>query len=171
MIDARQEKAQLLYEEMCKKLAARLALALPRHLAEAVRQRAVPSPASERGDGFGAFAAKRRREILQLRPRTAVALLGEIAHYGERAYRRGVQQAIALRIDEHFAAWLRYADEDHVLEVLLPKMRAVAVESIYHRLRIETTSSELIDALLEHLPKESRVRRVRHVPERKMQQR
>ena len=49
--------------------------------------------------------------------RTQRALKKEISEYGERAYRRGVQQAVAMKVTEYTAFALRNASINNVHEI------------------------------------------------------
>lgn len=67
-------------------------------------------------------------------------LLREIARYGERAYRRGVQQAVELCVDKATASKLRYRSDQFVFEICdMPNRKfSLTKRPLLHRIRIES---------------------------------
>lgn len=56
-------------------------------------------------------------EVSKLSRRARRELINEIAEYGERAYRRGVQQCVVMKVDEDTANKLRYSTDRYVFEI------------------------------------------------------
>lgn len=87
------------------------------------------------------------------------ALLKEIAQYGERAYRRGFQQALMLQekgygIDHEFASKLRHKDVQSLYEVQegCPETRRKArliKRPLFYRIECETIGPQIHELLVQ----------------------